>query len=259
MTAEELAGLLRNEPVWVVVKDVRFPVIIRHATASPAVSLQSVEFSAMSNGAPTPVDAALSSAPPDLERPARHGYGCPNDGYDMAPGTDCSFCCRHGWVERAQGKPCPQCPPASPVVAPAPVERDGVRVTEAGHAWPDVPGGVAKDHAREKQPAVAYACLYQRLAQVARDHGYALAMHGSLVADLDLVAVPWTPDAVSDMALASALAAAVPGSLHADQWTQPRPGGVKKHIIHLGGGPYLDLCVTPLAALSPRDTTGGGR
>lgn len=134
-------------------------------------------------------------------------------------------------------------------VPPAwPAERDGVRVTKAGRAWPDVPGGVAKEHARQKQPAVAYACLYQRLAQVARDHGYALAMHGSLVADLDLVAVPWIFDAVSDVELATALAAAAPGTLHQDGWTDVRPGGVRKHIIHLGGGPYLDLCVTPREA-----------
>lgn len=115
----------------------------------------------------------------------------------------------------------------------------------------DIPSGTAKDNARAKQPVVAYACLYQRLALVAREHGYALAMHGSLAADLDLVAVPWTHEAVSGEALAEALATAIPGHLHLDTYARPRPGGVRKHVIHLGGGPYLDLAVTPLAALSP--------
>lgn len=125
--------------------------------------------------------------------------------------------------------------------------REGVRVTNSGHEWPDIPGGTAKDHARSKQPVIAYACLYQHLAAVARDHGYALAMHGSLVTDLDLVAVPWTTEAVDDVTLAEALAKASPGLLFLDSH-ENRTHGLRKHIIHLGGGPYIDLCVVPRAA-----------
>ncbi|MEM1039408.1 MAG: hypothetical protein AAGI12_08050 [Pseudomonadota bacterium] len=39
--------------------------------------------------------------------------------------------------------------------------------------------------------APVYACMYQGLADLARDHGYALAAHGSLARDFDLIAVPW--------------------------------------------------------------------
>ncbi|PPU15805.1 hypothetical protein XacyCFBP2565_08400 [Xanthomonas arboricola pv. corylina] len=39
--------------------------------------------------------------------------------------------------------------------------------------------------------APTYMCLYPGLAQVARSHGYALAVHGSLARDMDLIAVPW--------------------------------------------------------------------
>jgi len=39
--------------------------------------------------------------------------------------------------------------------------------------------------------APAYCALYPKLAQVARDHGYALAIHGTLARDFDLIAVPW--------------------------------------------------------------------
>tara|TARA_R110002050_G_scaffold69003_2_gene149419 strand:+ start:380 stop:808 length:429 start_codon:yes stop_codon:yes gene_type:complete len=42
-----------------------------------------------------------------------------------------------------------------------------------------------------------YGCLYHGLAEIARKHGYALAIHGSVLSDLDLVAVPWTEKAVS--------------------------------------------------------------
>lgn len=49
--------------------------------------------------------------------------------------------------------------------------------------------------------AAVYCCIYPELAEVARSHGYALAIHGSMARDFDLIAIPWvdepsTPDAV---------------------------------------------------------------
>lgn len=46
------------------------------------------------------------------------------------------------------------------------------------------------------------AAMYPELAEIARKHGYALAVHGSLARDFDLIAIPWvdeptgTPDDV---------------------------------------------------------------
>lgn len=37
-----------------------------------------------------------------------------------------------------------------------------------------------------------YAAFYAGLAEICRSHGYALAIHGSLVRDFDVVAIPWT-------------------------------------------------------------------
>jgi hypothetical protein len=37
-----------------------------------------------------------------------------------------------------------------------------------------------------------YCALYPELAEIARKHGYALAIHGSLARDFDLICVPWT-------------------------------------------------------------------
>ena len=50
-----------------------------------------------------------------------------------------------------------------------------------------------------------FACLYQGLCDKARSLGYALAVHGSLVNDFDLVAVPWTEQAVDAVTLKDAL------------------------------------------------------
>jgi len=45
--------------------------------------------------------------------------------------------------------------------------------------------------------APVYACVYPKLADIARSHGYALAAHGSLARDFDLVCIPWA-EIVSD-------------------------------------------------------------
>ena len=50
-----------------------------------------------------------------------------------------------------------------------------------------------------------YACLYPGLCDVARKHGYALAIHGTVTADLDLIACPWTDEAVPAEQLKNAL------------------------------------------------------
>lgn len=42
--------------------------------------------------------------------------------------------------------------------------------------------------------APMYCALYPGLAEITRAHGYALAVHGSLGRDMDLVCVPWTDD-----------------------------------------------------------------
>lgn len=42
--------------------------------------------------------------------------------------------------------------------------------------------------------APVYCAMYPELAAIAREHGYALAIHGSMARDFDLVAVPWIAD-----------------------------------------------------------------
>ena len=58
---------------------------------------------------------------------------------------------------------------------------------------------------RNPSPAPAYVMLYECLCEVARKHGYALAIHGTLQRDLDLVAIPWTEEARDPDELVEAL------------------------------------------------------
>lgn len=98
--------------------------------------------------------------------------------------------------------------------------------------------------------ACYYAALYPQLREVARQNGYALALHGSLVKDLDLLAVPWVEDAVDAWDLAHAICERAGGAIHErdDIGRSPnsRPHGRLVWTIHLQrGGGYIDLSVMP--------------
>lgn len=104
--------------------------------------------------------------------------------------------------------------------------------------------------------------LIEPLRAVAREYGYALAVHGSLVRDIDLIACPWVRDAKPAHELAEAIrvkaaelnggiAFCLPG-LECGEYHRAGCPGSKAHqrlgwTFHLGGGPYIDLSVMPRA------------
>lgn len=51
------------------------------------------------------------------------------------------------------------------------------------------------------------AALYPQLAEIARHHGYAMAVHGSLARDMDLICIPWTEQAAAPEAVIDAIMA----------------------------------------------------
>ncbi len=42
-----------------------------------------------------------------------------------------------------------------------------------------------------------YACMYEDIRQCAMDCGWAVALHGSLSSDMDIMAMPWVKNAVT--------------------------------------------------------------
>ena len=42
-----------------------------------------------------------------------------------------------------------------------------------------------------------YACMWDDIRQCAMDCGWAVALHGSLTSDMDIMAMPWTNEATS--------------------------------------------------------------
>lgn len=62
------------------------------------------------------------------------------------------------------------------------------------------------DEIKPNYGPVYAAALYPELCRLFQKHGYALAVHGSLARDLDLIAIPWidNPSPIGDV-LAEAL------------------------------------------------------
>lgn len=101
----------------------------------------------------------------------------------------------------------------------------------------------------QKKPtwAPAYVVgIYPQLVEVARANGYALALHGSLQRDLDLIAVPWAEAAVSPVELIRAL-----GQVFDLEPNHPidkpgkKPHGRLSWTLPLWWGAYLDISVMP--------------
>jgi hypothetical protein len=103
-----------------------------------------------------------------------------------------------------------------------------------------------KRPARPKARPVIYAIFYGAMVRVARRHGYALALHGSLRRDCDLVAIPWIEKASRPDVLIAALADRL-GGVIPDDGNNPEvmPHGRLAWSIHVGSGAYMDVSVMP--------------
>lgn len=105
-----------------------------------------------------------------------------------------------------------------------------------------------------KPPSFApvYATFFPILAELAQQHGYALAVHGSLQSDMDLIAMPWTEAAVSAEELMQALngySSKVMTLMFDSEcsWVGPetKPHGRLAWSLQIGNGARLDLSVAP--------------
>jgi len=89
------------------------------------------------------------------------------------------------------------------------------------------------------------------LREVARRHGYALGVHGSLSYDIDLIACPWRDGCTSQRDVAEAIRKAVEAIageaflLDGDKYPTKKPCGRLAWSFHIGAGPYVDLSVMP--------------
>ena len=89
-----------------------------------------------------------------------------------------------------------------------------------------------------------YATMYIGMTSTARDHGYALAIHGSMQRDLDLIAVPWTANAVDREVLIEALVSRH-GLIRITAKEPIKPHGRRAYSLSAGQDFYVDLSVMP--------------
>ena len=92
-----------------------------------------------------------------------------------------------------------------------------------------------------------FASIYLDLKQIAFKHGYALSIHGSVLRDFDLIAIPWITDASKPEYLIKKIIKSVNGFLlpH-DVNPMIKPHGRLAWSIYLKGGAYIDISVMPL-------------
>lgn len=99
--------------------------------------------------------------------------------------------------------------------------------------------------------APAYVALYPHLSEIARAHGYALAIHGSLQRDMDLIAVAWSDEAASPRALIESIVERVREAGYSEcssDGPQGKPHSRLAWTIPLGNGAALDVSVAFSAA-----------
>ena len=80
---------------------------------------------------------------------------------------------------------------------------------------------------------------------IAHELGYAVAVHGSLKRDIDLVAIPWVRDAVGKQQLINSICDRL-GAVQSSEGWRERSHGRWVHIIRLprqDPNTYLDLSV----------------
>lgn len=98
--------------------------------------------------------------------------------------------------------------------------------------------------------------VIEKIRAIARECGYAVAVHGSQTRDLDLIAAPWTPEAVSADQLVATLCERVPlreqvanvyEDGHVSTNPEPKPWGRWAWSLSgCQGYEYVDLSVAPM-------------
>jgi hypothetical protein len=102
-----------------------------------------------------------------------------------------------------------------------------------------------------KPATLVYVESIEHLRRRARELGYALAVHGSLARDIDLLACPWTDEAVSADELAEAIRKQAELSSGCKVYQRHDNPGHKPHgrlaytLIYAHGQTYIDLSVMP--------------
>lgn len=110
-----------------------------------------------------------------------------------------------------------------------------------------------KAHLKRRCGWAVRKCL-EPMREVAREHGYALGLHGSVARDIDIIAAPWKPEAADSQTLIDALHRKLEDLTGWAVFSPSDPNptamahGRLAWSIHLSRGVYFDISVMPRAA-----------
>lgn len=105
-----------------------------------------------------------------------------------------------------------------------------------------------------------YSQILPRIRAAAKELGYAVAIHGTLTRDLDLLAVPWVDEAAEPMTLVNMIRDSVGGYVIGDRTDErgyisehptDQPHGRMSWNICWGGKALIDLSVMPRKLKGP--------
>lgn len=108
--------------------------------------------------------------------------------------------------------------------------------------------------------AVFYSVLWPSMRKAAIDCGWALALHGSMQSDMDLMAMPWTEDCKSHQVLAQAISDCLGKSIwreHHLEAHHTKPHGRIVYTLSIGSDWYIDLSLMSPQTNTDKIKTGG--
>ena len=95
------------------------------------------------------------------------------------------------------------------------------------------------------KPAM-YSHRLNEIQDIGKEAGYAIALHGSMQRDIDVVAIPWIKDPISPDELVEKLCDYLPAEMAGTIGL--RPHGRRCYTLLMGGSLFMDLSV-----ISPRE------
>jgi hypothetical protein len=98
--------------------------------------------------------------------------------------------------------------------------------------------------------AVFYAVLWEDFRKAALNCGWAIALHGSMASDMDMMAMPWTKDASNIDDLILALSDCIDGTIWKSNHFKPsygKPFGRIVYTLSIFKDFYIDLSIMPFS------------
>lgn len=111
----------------------------------------------------------------------------------------------------------------------------------------------SREHVVTNGRAAFYACMWEDLRSAALNCGWALGLHGSLSADMDIMAMAWTDGAAPVETMIRALSDCFTENLFTKNIMPPtkKPNGRLVYTMSIWADFYLDINIIDRAPASP--------